>query len=298
MTHGEPAISMLPLAVEASFERLHFTLKMKVFLLSLVAASVCVFGAPVQYEVTGIVRRVDRSASEVVVRHEAVPGYMEPMVMPFKVKDKHSLEGISAGDKIKFQLHVTDEEDWIERIAVLGREAGGAKDDHLRHQDGVGLKTGGRVPDFRLLDAKGERVTRETYQGMAFAYTFVFTRCPLPSMCPLLNHKFREVQGLIEGSKCRLLSVSIDPENDSPEVLGSYGKSLGADFGRWAFCTGDPKEIMRLALASGVNFWQEKGAISHNLRTVVVGSDGLVRTVFEGNSWSPSALAQALLRAQ
>lgn len=289
---------MLRFAVEASIERLHFRFRMKFFCLSLLAASSCVFGAPSQYEVTGVVRRVDPSASQVVVRHEAVPGYMESMVMPFKVKDKRHLEQISAGDRIKFQLMVTDEEDWIERITVLGRSAAVSKDDHLMNQEGGVLKAGGRVPDFRLVDARGVQITRDTFQGVAFAYTFVFTRCPLPSMCPLQNRKFKEVQELISGSKCRLVSVSIDPENDSAEVLGRYGKSLGADFERWSFCTGDMKEIGSLALASGVNFWNEKGIISHNLRTVVVGSDGFIRAVFEGNSWIPSDLAKALLAAQ
>jgi len=283
--------------LDASFSLRHFVGLMKLASLSFLLSFSGLAAAPVQYEVSGVVREVDLAGSKVVVRHEAIPGYMQAMLMPFQVKSASELLAVRVGDRIKFQLNVTEEQDWIERVTVVGRDAGDSKGDLTLRPAPVELKEGASLPDFKLVDSNGRAVDRGSFKGVAFAYTFVFTRCPLPSMCPLLNRKFQQVQTLLDGSRCRLLSVSLDPLNDTSEVLARYGKSLGADPDRWTFCTGSEVEVRRLALFSGLNFWQEKGFISHNLRTVVVGADGTVRSVFEGNSWTVAELAQALRSA-
>jgi len=154
------------------------------------------------------------------------------------------------------------------------------------------------LPPFLLKDAQGLRVDLNSFKGVAFAFTFIFTRCPSPNLCPLLSHKFQVVQSLLKGSACKLLSVSIDPEHDTPETLARYAQGFAADPGIWNFATGSQKEISRLALSLGADFWEEQGVFSHYLRTVVVGADGTVRAIFADNTWTPETLGKAILAAQ
>jgi protein SCO1/2 len=104
------------------------------------------------------------------------------------------------------------------------------------------------VPPFALIAQDGRQVTRDDYAGRVWIADFVFTKCPGP--CPMLTSHMRQVQDrLVERSlDVPLVSFSVDPETDAPEVLTEYGKTFGADFSRWTFLTGDKQEIYDLIL--------------------------------------------------
>jgi protein SCO1 len=251
-----------------------------------------------RYEVTGIVRRVDKATRKIFVRHDAIPGYMEPMLMPFACRSSQGLDAIAPGDRIKFELHVGEQEDWIDHIRILKKDESAGASPVPPETSWTQIAIGSRLPPFLFKDAQGRSVDLNTFKGVAFAFTFIFTRCPSPNLCPLLSHKFQTVQSLLKESKCKLLSVSIDPEHDTPETLARYAKGFGADPGIWSFATGSQTEISRLALSLGADFWEEQGVFSHYLRTVVVGADGTVRAIFADNAWTAEALANAILAAQ
>jgi protein SCO1/2 len=250
---------------------------------------------PKTYDVRGVVKEVRREKAQLVVRHDEIPGYMEAMVMAFTVRDRRLLDAVKPGDVVSFRLSVTDQDDWIDTLNVTGHATLPALAPDAAAVEP--LKPGDPLPDFTLTDSRGQPVRLADYRGCAFAYTFIFTRCPFPKFCPLLTEKFAKTQALLAGGAAKLLSISIDPAHDTPEVLATYAARYQADPVRWRIATGDLAVLTTLALRSGANFWEEKGVLTHNLRTVVIGSDGKVRRIFTDNEWTPAQLAEELTKA-
>src|SRR5688500_5841513 len=115
------------------------------------------------------------------------------------------------------------------------------------------LPTIGEAPDFALISQDGAEVTLEALRGKVVAVTFIYTSCP--DVCPMLTDKVARVQdelGADFGSKIAFLSISVDPEHDTPEVLSEYAEALGANLAGWSFLTGTPAAIREVAHRYGV----------------------------------------------
>ena len=150
---------------------------------------------------------------ELVVRHDAIPGYMDAMVMHFSVRDVKLFDRVTPGDVIRFRLFVTEKEDWIGSLEVIAH----GKPADVRPATAA-PKPGDALPlgDIRLVDEQGRAFPLSSLHGQAVALTFFFTRCPFPKMCPLLSSKFAAVQNepgvnLAARKDWLLLSVTIDP---------------------------------------------------------------------------------------
>ena len=120
-------------------------------------------------------------------------------------------------------------------------------------------------------------------------------------MCPLLRRNFDTTQALLQrlglNSHCHLLSITLDGEHDTPEVLSAYAGSCGANPAFWSFASATETELHRLGDGVGLEFKQSEGRIDHNLRTLVIDGAGRLRHVFQGNAWTPQELAAALRSA-
>ncbi|MCB1210478.1 MAG: SCO family protein [Verrucomicrobiales bacterium] len=264
----------------------------------LIAAALSAEEKPQSFQVRGIVREVRPEKQQMIIKHEAIPGYMDAMVMPFSVRDAKLFNGVVAGDSVSFKLIVTDEADWVSEMKVLSREAAA-----LPKPKALPEVKAGTVLDFtgiKLIDQDGKAFDLSGTRGRPVALTFFFTGCPVPNMCPLLASKFEAVQKLISvsdgNSQPLLVSISIDPRNDGPKVLARYAEAHHVNAGYWRLATGNLDDITRVALICGVNFWEEKGILTHSLRTLVIAPNGAVTGVFTDNEWAPSALRDALLR--
>jgi len=251
------------------------------------------------FQVRGVVRELRPDKKEMVIKHETIPGYMEAMVMPFTVRESKSFKHVKPGDRVTFRLNVTDAADWIESITVEGHDKARPNTDG-EHRNGI--KEGDAFPfrDYDLIDSMGKAFKLEKLKGSPVAVTFFFTRCPIPTMCPLLASKLARVQALMAADapaswKWAMVSVSIDSAHDTPEALEKYAKQQKANPLHWKFVTGPLKDIMGLAQGCGVNFWDEGGLINHSLRTVVIGADGRVKKVFSDNAWAEKEMARILL---
>ena len=166
------------------------------------------------------------------------------------------------------------------------------------------LHEGDAMPDFKLTDEDGKPVTLETFRGHPLVLTFIFTRCPIPNFCPRMSSNFADLQKAIESAASgslaatRLLSISFDPEHDTPEVLKQYGEHAGADFAIWNFATGTPAEIHGLTKGFSVLVQPESGTISHSLATALVDRDGKITKIWRGNGWKPDEVISELERGQ
>jgi len=264
--------------------------------------------APRVFQVRGTVEVVRPGSSEVDIFHEEIPGYMQAMSMPFRVRDQATLTALRPGQYITFRLMVTRTDDWLEEPVVIREPVFRAP---LTH-DGVPapqpttaaelklLKIGDVVPDLAFTTERSDAATLSAYRGHALAVTFVFTRCPLPSACPLLSRRFREVQDLLAArpaSSHRLLSLTIDPDHDTVAVLATYAAALGADRARWRFGHANLPALTLFSAQLGLGFWQADGTIRHNLRTLVLDPHGRLHVVREDGRWSAAELVQDLEQA-
>lgn len=258
------------------------------------------------FQVKGVIQAVRSSAKEVEIKHEAIPDYMPGMTMPFPVKDTNELAGLKPGQRVSFRLNVTDTDGWIDRIQPIEESAtnGPPAGSSIRvAKDVEPLQVGDVLPEYHLTDQFGQSFSTAQFKGQALAITFLFTRCPFPTFCPLMANHFGEAQQKLlttpgAPSNWHLLTVSFDPAFDSPAVLKAYAQGHQYDPKYWTFATGSLSDITALGEQFGLAFWHdETGSISHNLRTAIIDSQGKVQAVFQGNNWTSDELVTELTKA-
>ncbi|HEU5394198.1 MAG TPA: SCO family protein, partial [Candidatus Methylomirabilis sp.] len=109
-----------------------------------------------------------------------------------------------------------------------------------------GLKVFGTVPDFALIERSGKRIVLGDLLEKVWAANFIYTHCP--DTCPLQSAQMARLQKELAAERdVRLVSISVDPERDTPAVLSEYAERFGAEPDRWLFLTGEKKAIHRLA---------------------------------------------------
>ena len=257
------------------------------------------------YQLTGQVLAVRSETKEILVKHEDIPGFMPAMTMPYAVKDARLLEGRAPGDMITATLVVEPNLAHLSAITKTGA-APIPEDARTTIPAAAGvvlLKAGDPALDTALIDQNDGAITLNDFAGSATAVTFIYTRCPLPQYCPLMDRRFAEVQAAVKADpalagKVRLLTVSFDPKFDRAAVLRAHAKTLGADPAVWTFATAEETVVDRFAAMFGVNVIREKdGTITHNLRTAVFDPSGRVSAILDNNAWTADDLAGALKAA-
>jgi protein SCO1/2 len=256
------------------------------------------------FTATGVVRELKADDRTVVIKHEPIPNYMDAMTMPFKVKEPGELAGLRTGDTIRFCLKVTDTESWIERISRTGKTS--SEESKPTSAPAAEVRTAKpRHPllDYPFTNELGQAVRLGDFRGQALAITFFFTRCPIPDYCPRLSKNFEEAsQKLIAmtggPTNWHFLSVTFDPDTDSPSVLRAYGERYQYNPKHWSFLTGPVEKINELASASDVKFESASGFINHNFRTLIIDAAGHLQMVFPtGGNLSDAIVAQIVKAA-
>lgn len=269
-------------------------------LLCLLAAAVVSCSSPPparQYEVKGQILAINPERREVVVNHEDIPGFMAAMTMPYKVNDLALLDGKQPGDLITATLVVEEVDAYLSAMTKTGSAPIPENATAPLITAADLLDPGDVVPDQVLVDQDQTPRLMVSLRGHRVALTFMYTRCPLPDYCPRMDRNFAEVQAAIKADPAmadvRLVSVTLDPEFDTPAVLKQHAETLGADPAIWHFVTGEPEEVRSFARAFGVTAQppEEAGAMMvHNLRTAVIDPQGRLVSVESGNTWTPADL--------
>ena len=274
-----------------------------VILAALAAASCSRAPEPTRYEVRGQIISVDPQRQEVLVDHEDIEGFMPAMTMPYKVRDGALLDGKRPGDLFTATLVVEEVSAYLSTLTTTGHAPLDTPPAGPLITDADLLKDGDLVSDHALVDQSRMPRPMGSLRGHRVALTFIYTRCPLPDFCPLMDKQFAEVQREIRKSPdladVRLVSVTLDPEFDTPAVLDTHAKALGADPLLWHFLTGDRDEVLAFAKRFGII--TEPGEPSplmvHNLRTAVIDPQGRLVKASSGNMWSPAELVADLKAA-
>jgi protein SCO1/2 len=258
-----------------------------------------------RYHFTGRVISIDSRAESASIDGDLIQGFMEPMVMTYKIRPASMLRQLSPGDSISADVVVVehdprdenaDSDDWLENVKVTGHAAqppaNGPKAFHMP-------APGEEVPDFALTDQAGKHISLHQFRGKTLMVTFVYTRCPFPDFCPRMSSNFGEIYKQLGSNaslaETQLLSVSFDPEHDTPKVLRNYGFSVAhthdaALFRRWQFGAPKAADLAQIADFFALTVKPEGGLITHSLSTAVIGPDGKIVKWYHGGDWQISDL--------
>jgi protein SCO1/2 len=258
------------------------------------------------FQVKGLVKELKSDGKTVVIKHEEVPHYMPAMTMPFEVRNTNELRGLRSGDLISFQMVVTENDAWIEHVTKL--TAARATELPSRPtfrlvRDVDPLQVGDVLPEYHFTNELGQAVSTKQFKGQAFAFTFFFTRCPYPTFCPLMSGNFEAAEKKLLAmpnapTNWHLFSISFDTEYDSPAQLKAYAGRYDYQPEHWSFLTGDLVDITAIGDQVGEYFGHdESGAVTHNLRTVVVDTRGRIQKIFPDNKWTSDELVAEMLKA-
>lgn len=263
-------------------------------------------GASREYRVRGIVRGLLPDQKTVNIQHEEIPGFMAGMTMPFTLRNPKDYATLKVDDGISFRLTVTDKDSWIDELERIDPKdvevssAAAAPPAMLSPKSSTRLRPGDVVPDFTLTDQNGQTITRSTFSGKPLVLTFIFTRCPIANFCPLMNKNFAQLQDAIKAGPdslhgARLLSISFDPNFDTPAVLREYAAKEQADQNIWKFATGPTSQTKELTSVFSVFIQPEAGTISHGLATALIDAKGRVVEIWRGNGWKADEVLAKLL---
>ena len=242
-----------------------------------------------EYSVTGVVQDIKEDQSIIVIDHDSISGFMMPMVMPFNLEHKKDVLELSIGDSVKFKLVVTSSNSYATDFTILGRSE--IVDDYDEFWDDEYRKKqiGERLSDVILLDINGDSISLSSLNGKFRFISFIFTRCPIPNMCPavvikngVLANNFRDYNNL------ELIMVSFDYAYDSPTVLKDYYGDLISIYSNWSVWSsaGGISDLYTLSSEIGCEFWGiEENNIGHNLRSALVGPNMELLKVWEGDKW-------------
>jgi protein SCO1 len=247
------------------------------------------------YRLQGQVQSIDPQHQLVIVKHEAIQGLMPAMTMPYEVEEAQALAALAPGDLIDATLVVFSNGAHLSKVKKVGQapleKPAGAPSASSGFEL---LKPGEQVPDAAFVDQDGRKRSFAAFKGSPVVVTFIYTKCPLPTFCPLMDRHFATLQKTLKEDealdKVRLVTVSFDPVIDTPPVLKAHAKTLGADLKRWTFLTGDRDVIDQFAARFGVSVaraMNDPRDITHNLRTAIIDGDGKLVKVYTGNDWTP-----------
>ena len=259
------------------------------------------------YQVKGVIKELLPEKKKVKIAHEEIPNYMEAMTMMFDVRDANGLAGLQVGDTVLFRMLVTDDDGWIDQLKKLDGPRTPLPPEPAtfrRVREVEPLAVGDKLPDYTFTNALGRAVRLGEFQGRALGITFIFTRCPFPTFCPRLSSNFSEaaekLKTMANGpTNWHLLSITIDPEFDTPERLRAYAQRYKGDPNHWDHLTGALIDITAISEQFGLQFWRSNPnePINHNVRTVVVDATGRIQWITPENEWKSDTLVEQMVRA-
>jgi protein SCO1/2 len=248
-------------------------------------------------------RVLAKSTDQLTVNHEDIPGFMPAMTMSYGVKDAAGFEKVQAGDVITADLVADRKENpWLERLVIT--DTSGRETVHNTTADD--LEPGAKIPDVELLNQDGKKIHLGGFKGKSVLITFIYTRCPFPTFCPLLSNEFASIHRELQKTpgdykKTHLVSVSLDPKFDTPPVLRKYGLSYLRDdpagFEHWDFVATAPADLKKLASAFGLTYFEKDNQITHSLRTVLLAPDGTVDKIWSGNQYRKQEILDSMREA-
>ncbi len=263
------------------------------------APAVAVKPAEGHYALTGEVVSVDAAKKTVRVRHDEIKGYMPAMTMDFIVSPGDAAV-VKAGLRIRAEMIPSKEGDFrLEKIwpddrsanAAIAAGMRGLREDTHARGNGAYREIGEAMPDFTLYDQEGRVIPSGRFRGKTVMMNFIFSRCPVATMCPASTVKMMTAQKLAKQAgvaNLELVSITLDPAYDTPGVLKEYASARGIDTANFSFLTGPESAIRDLLAQFGVIAEFEGDLLKHTLTTLLIGPNGKIIHRADGSAWEPA----------
>jgi protein SCO1/2 len=255
-----------------------------------------------RYSASGLVLRIDQSHNSAVISCNAIPGYMQAMIMPISMRSANDLNNLRPGTMIDFVLAVDEQSAVAESVRThvyQGLEPDPASAHRLKlltqaaRKSAKPISVGDAVPDFTLSGQDGKAIQLSQFRGKVVAINFIYTRCALPNFCVRSSNNFGNLQTRFRKNLKRdfvLLTISFDPVHDSPEALEKYARKFNADAAAWHFLTGSETAIRRVCNLFGEDYFPDEGLMDHSLHTAIIDRQGRLVANLEGNEFTARQL--------
>lgn len=261
------------------------------------------------YPIRGTVISTDPSNSEVLLKHDDIPGLMPAMTMAYRLEDPSTLSELHPGDLITATLLADHDAAGpknlrLHEVVVIAQARPDYKPTVQYHVPAVGDV----VPNFTLLNQSGRTISLQQFRGKIVLMTFIYTRCPLADFCPRMSRNFAEIDKALATNPAlynntHLLSVSFDPAYDTPKVLRSYGSAYTGQyvketFQHWDFAAPSLAELPNMEQYFDVGVTPgPSGTLQHSLSTILIGKDGKVIAFYPTNDWTPAEVLATIKSA-
>jgi protein SCO1/2 len=256
------------------------------------------------YQLRGIVVSSDAANGVVTIDAEAIPGLMGAMTMPYKLAQPGVATELHPGDHLTARLRVSIDSSVLDQIDVTAQAKPDYKPDKFYNVPAPGQT----VPDFKFINENGKTIAIDQFRGKVLLVTFIYTRCPLPEYCIRMSRNFAAIQQQLAADpelygKTHLLSVSFDPEHDTPKVLRSYGSAYigepgGPAFSHWDFAAPSAAELDAVDQFFDVGVSPgNSNTLTHSLSTAVIAPSGKIFRWYPNNEWTPSAVVDDIKQA-
>lgn len=273
-------------------------------LLTIIAALAIAASASRTYAGQGLILRIDQPHNTVALSCKEIPNFMPPKRATFRVAKADELSGLLVGDMVDFNLvvdgatsHIESvrlhKYESVERDPLAARRLNIIEGVHNPNSQVKDIQPGDKVEDFALIDQMRQPVRLSEFQGKVVAINFVYTHCLLPNYCFRMSDNFRRLQKRFAADLGRdlvLLTITFDPEHDTPDVLKKYAKTWNANPASWHFLTGPPAAVTKVCRRFGMAFFPDEGLMTHSLHTVIIDRQGKLVTNLEGNQFTADQL--------
>jgi protein SCO1/2 len=253
------------------------------------------------FTMTGRVVNKQPETQELLINNDNIPGFMSPMTMPYPVKDSEGFQTVQRGDVIHADIIVEPQgKFWLEHLTVVGKITPAPADATSQV-----LTIGDKIPDVPMINQDGKTLNFAQFNGKIVLLTFIYTRCPFPNYCPLLSRQFAAVQRELaknpnDYEKTHLISVTLDPTYDQPQVMREYGLTYvehdPKGFEHWDFVSTTPADLRKLASSFGLTYYEQSGTISHAMNTILLAANGTVVDTWPDSDWRVSEVLDVMHR--
>jgi len=251
------------------------------------------------YPIRGEIVEIDHRRSVLLIHHEEIPGYMPAMTMEFMTPGIDFAQ-FRVGQKLAATMGpAVDGIFPLTGVRVLDAKADGAvgaaaralRQETFTRGKNAFREVGESAPSFTLYNQDGVAVTFDNFRGQRVVLNFIFTRCPVPTMCPASTAKMMALQAAAKARhvpNIQFVSISFDSAYDTPPVLKAYADARGIDTANFSFLTGPENAIRDLLAQFGVIAEPGDNLFKHTLSTLLIGADGKILHRADGSAWEPS----------
>jgi len=265
---------------------------MKKLLLTIILLILLGCSGKKSYPVRGTIIEVRKGTNEFLIHHDEIPGFMMAMTMPFKLADSLDINRFVVGDSLKFRLEMKEEKAFAASFQLLGKGTL-PESDNIWDDEYSPLEIGEIFANATFLDLDSHNVSLSDSDGKFRFISYIFTRCPMPNMCPAVVVKNRYLAETFAGiGEIEFILISFDYIYDTPSMMKSIYSSQTTIYPNMKFYSsvGHLNDIFMLAGQSFVSFWGvDENDIGHSLRSIIIDPERRLMKAYDGTEWRPEA---------